>query len=115
MKHCINNNYSFAGFWRLWHATLNKWIIRYMCAKKWLLQLKLYFRLLTSEYFCQKAPANLCVYLVNFESNPRPFLAPTPPLQGMYRLVVSAPKSGACGSFSLLSVCGTTSGAMNLP
>jgi hypothetical protein len=32
MKHCINNNYSFAGFWRLWHATLNKWIIRYMCA-----------------------------------------------------------------------------------
>ena len=32
MKHCINNNYSFAGFWRLWHATLNKWIIRYMFA-----------------------------------------------------------------------------------
>ena len=30
MKHCINSNYSFAGFWRLWHATLNKWIVRYM-------------------------------------------------------------------------------------
>jgi hypothetical protein len=30
MRHCINNNYSFAGFWRLWHATLNKWIIRYL-------------------------------------------------------------------------------------
>ena len=29
MLRCVNNNYTFAGFWRQWHATLNKWIIRY--------------------------------------------------------------------------------------
>jgi D-alanyl-lipoteichoic acid acyltransferase DltB (MBOAT superfamily) len=32
MKRCVNNNFSFEGFWRQWHATLNKWIIRYMCS-----------------------------------------------------------------------------------
>ncbi len=32
MKRCVNNNFSFEGFWRQWHATLNKWILRYMCA-----------------------------------------------------------------------------------
>ena len=31
MKRCVNNNFSFEGFWRQWHATLNKWILRYMC------------------------------------------------------------------------------------
>ncbi|EKX41640.1 hypothetical protein GUITHDRAFT_49807, partial [Guillardia theta CCMP2712] len=30
MKRCVNNNYSFSGFWRQWHASLNAWIIRYM-------------------------------------------------------------------------------------
>ena len=29
MLRCVNNNYTFAGFWRQWHATLNKWILRY--------------------------------------------------------------------------------------
>ena len=30
MLRCVNNNYTFAGFWRQWHATLNKWILRYI-------------------------------------------------------------------------------------
>lgn len=34
MKRCVNNNFSFEGFWRQWHATLNKWIIRYMCRSR---------------------------------------------------------------------------------
>ncbi|KTW26458.1 hypothetical protein T552_02937 [Pneumocystis carinii B80] len=27
---CINNNYSFLGFWRAWHRSFNRWIIRYI-------------------------------------------------------------------------------------
>jgi hypothetical protein len=34
MKRCVNNNFSFEGFWRQWHSTLNKWIIRYMCRSR---------------------------------------------------------------------------------
>ena len=30
MRRCVNNNYSFAGFWRAWHASLNRWIVRYL-------------------------------------------------------------------------------------
>eukprot|EP01116_Phalansterium_solitarium_P001679 TRINITY_DN11494_c0_g1_i1.p2 TRINITY_DN11494_c0_g1~~TRINITY_DN11494_c0_g1_i1.p2 ORF type:complete len:249 (-),score=102.86 TRINITY_DN11494_c0_g1_i1:96-842(-) len=30
MNRCVNNNYTFAGFWRSWHGSFNKWIIRYM-------------------------------------------------------------------------------------
>eukprot|EP01137_Pigoraptor_chileana_P016736 Opistho-2@73771 len=30
MRRCVNNNFTFAGFWRAWHASLNKWIVRYM-------------------------------------------------------------------------------------
>uniref|UniRef100_A0A7S3LVY8 Uncharacterized protein n=1 Tax=Palpitomonas bilix TaxID=652834 RepID=A0A7S3LVY8_9EUKA len=27
---CVNNNYTFTGFWRQWHASLNKWVLRYL-------------------------------------------------------------------------------------
>ena len=30
MRRCVNNNYTFSGFWRSWHASLNKWIVRYL-------------------------------------------------------------------------------------
>ncbi|KAG4304211.1 hypothetical protein PORY_002392 [Pneumocystis oryctolagi] len=30
MIRCINNNYSFLGFWRSWHRSFNRWIIRYI-------------------------------------------------------------------------------------
>ncbi|KAG4302389.1 hypothetical protein PCK1_001371 [Pneumocystis canis] len=30
MIRCINNNYSFMCFWRAWHRTFNRWIIRYI-------------------------------------------------------------------------------------
>ncbi|KAG5519536.1 hypothetical protein PMAC_001691 [Pneumocystis sp. 'macacae'] len=30
MIRCINNNYSFLGFWRAWHRSFNRWIIRYI-------------------------------------------------------------------------------------
>jgi D-alanyl-lipoteichoic acid acyltransferase DltB (MBOAT superfamily) len=30
MKRCVCNNYTFAGFWRSWHASLHVWILRYM-------------------------------------------------------------------------------------
>lgn len=30
MNRCINNNYTFSGFWRSWHRSLNEWIVRYM-------------------------------------------------------------------------------------
>jgi D-alanyl-lipoteichoic acid acyltransferase DltB (MBOAT superfamily) len=39
MKRCVCNNYTFAGFWRSWHASLHVWILRYMYlplgGKKW--------------------------------------------------------------------------------
>jgi protein-cysteine N-palmitoyltransferase HHAT len=27
---CVCNNYDITGFWRNWHASFNKWIIRYL-------------------------------------------------------------------------------------
>ena len=30
MPHCINYNFTFQGFWRQWHSSLNQWIIRYL-------------------------------------------------------------------------------------
>lgn len=27
---CVCNNYDISGFWRSWHASFNKWLIRYM-------------------------------------------------------------------------------------
>lgn len=30
MNRCVNMNYTFAGFWRQWHSSLNLWILRYM-------------------------------------------------------------------------------------
>jgi len=30
MNRCVNNNFSFTGFWRSWHGSLNKWIVRYL-------------------------------------------------------------------------------------
>ncbi|KAJ3212822.1 glycerol transporter [Dinochytrium kinnereticum] len=30
MERCIYNNYSAAGFWRSWHRSYNRWIIRYI-------------------------------------------------------------------------------------
>lgn len=30
MLRCVSNNHSLAGFWRGWHASFNKWILRYM-------------------------------------------------------------------------------------
>jgi D-alanyl-lipoteichoic acid acyltransferase DltB (MBOAT superfamily) len=30
MNRCVNNNYTFTGFWRSWHGSLNKWILRYL-------------------------------------------------------------------------------------
>ena len=30
MNRCIYNNYTFEGFWRQWHRSYNKWLIRYM-------------------------------------------------------------------------------------
>jgi len=30
MNRCVNNNYTFQGFWRQWHASLNGWIVRYL-------------------------------------------------------------------------------------
>jgi len=30
MHRCVNNNYTFVGFWRSWHGSLNKWIVRYL-------------------------------------------------------------------------------------
>ena len=39
MKRCVCNNYTFAVFWRSWHASLHVWILRYMYlplgGKKW--------------------------------------------------------------------------------
>eukprot|EP01062_Namystynia_karyoxenos_P026982 TRINITY_DN20811_c0_g1_i1.p1 TRINITY_DN20811_c0_g1~~TRINITY_DN20811_c0_g1_i1.p1 ORF type:complete len:646 (+),score=172.40 TRINITY_DN20811_c0_g1_i1:79-1938(+) len=30
MTRCMNNNYTVAGFWRNWHRSFNRWIVRYM-------------------------------------------------------------------------------------
>lgn len=30
MNRCMNNNYSFFGFWRQWHRSFNRWLVRYM-------------------------------------------------------------------------------------
>jgi len=30
MNRCVNNNFTFTGFWRSWHGSLNKWIVRYL-------------------------------------------------------------------------------------
>jgi D-alanyl-lipoteichoic acid acyltransferase DltB (MBOAT superfamily) len=30
MNRCVNNNFTFTGFWRSWHGSLNQWIVRYM-------------------------------------------------------------------------------------
>ena len=30
MNRCMSNNYSAAGFWRSWHRSFNRWLIRYM-------------------------------------------------------------------------------------
>ncbi|KOG96131.1 Glycerol uptake protein 2 [Saccharomyces pastorianus] len=30
MLRCVDNNYSSLGFWRAWHTSFNKWVIRYI-------------------------------------------------------------------------------------
>ena len=30
MIRCMSNNYTIAGFWRGWHASFNKWLVRYI-------------------------------------------------------------------------------------
>merc|ERR1712137_1347111 len=30
MTRCVKNNHTFAGFWKSWHASFNKWTVRYM-------------------------------------------------------------------------------------
>eukprot|EP01133_Synstelium_polycarpum_P004295 gene4295-5016_t len=30
MSRCVNNNYTFTGFWRSWHGSFNKWTVRYL-------------------------------------------------------------------------------------
>ncbi|SCU93741.1 LANO_0E04676g1_1 [Lachancea nothofagi CBS 11611] len=30
MLRCVNNNYSTLGFWRAWHSSYNKWVVRYI-------------------------------------------------------------------------------------
>lgn len=30
MNRCVNNNYTFTGFWRSWHGSFNKWTLRYL-------------------------------------------------------------------------------------
>ena len=30
MIRCVKNNCTFAGFWKTWHASFNKWTVRYM-------------------------------------------------------------------------------------
>jgi vacuolar-type H+-ATPase catalytic subunit A/Vma1 len=89
MKRCVNNNFSFEGFWRQWHATLNKWIIRYMCS----------------------SPTG---------SRSRTALFPitkglTSCFPGTFHWAGSARSFGACGSYSRLSGCGMTCGALSRP
>lgn len=30
MNRCVNNNYSVEGFWRSWHRSFNRWLVRYI-------------------------------------------------------------------------------------
>lgn len=30
MGRCMSNNYSIQGFWKGWHCSYNRWIVRYM-------------------------------------------------------------------------------------
>ncbi|CAE7740794.1 gup1 [Symbiodinium sp. CCMP2592] len=30
MQRCVCNNYSLSGFWRGWHASFNRWLVRYL-------------------------------------------------------------------------------------
>jgi D-alanyl-lipoteichoic acid acyltransferase DltB (MBOAT superfamily) len=30
MTRCVNNNYDVEGFWRHWHASFNRWLVRYL-------------------------------------------------------------------------------------
>jgi len=30
MERCMNNNYTIGGFWRSWHKSFNRWLIRYI-------------------------------------------------------------------------------------
>ena len=30
MSRCMNNNFSLAGFWRGWHVSFNRWLVRYV-------------------------------------------------------------------------------------
>eukprot|EP01059_Diplonema_ambulator_P037270 TRINITY_DN9761_c0_g1_i1.p1 TRINITY_DN9761_c0_g1~~TRINITY_DN9761_c0_g1_i1.p1 ORF type:complete len:519 (+),score=48.18 TRINITY_DN9761_c0_g1_i1:82-1638(+) len=30
LSRCVNDNYTIAGFWRNWHRSFNKWLVRYM-------------------------------------------------------------------------------------
>jgi D-alanyl-lipoteichoic acid acyltransferase DltB (MBOAT superfamily) len=30
MHRCMSNNYSAQGFWRSWHRSYNRWLIRYV-------------------------------------------------------------------------------------
>jgi D-alanyl-lipoteichoic acid acyltransferase DltB (MBOAT superfamily) len=32
MTRCMTNNYSAMGFWRSWHRSYNRWLIRYLYA-----------------------------------------------------------------------------------
>ena len=40
MPHCINNCYDLEGFWKSWHASYNRWLVRYGCCFCVLLSLK---------------------------------------------------------------------------
>ena len=30
MKRCMSNNWTLSGFWRAWHSSFNRWLIRYI-------------------------------------------------------------------------------------
>jgi len=30
MNRCVNNNFTFTGFWRSWHGSFNQWTVRYL-------------------------------------------------------------------------------------
>lgn len=30
MNRCMNNNFSLGGFWRSWHRSFNRWLVRYI-------------------------------------------------------------------------------------
>lgn len=30
MQRCMSNNYSVSGFWRGWHCSFNRWLVRYV-------------------------------------------------------------------------------------